>query len=721
MKQEYIEQIYAGWLSKIIGIRLGAPIEGWTYQKIRDILGEVNGYPVSYKTFAADDDSNGPLFFLRSVEDSKKGENIEAQDVAEALLNYAPFEHGFFWWGGYGISTEHTAYLNLRNGIKAPRSGSIEQNGSAAAEQIGGQIFIDTWGLVNPGNPDRAAKMAQQAASVTHGGNAIYGGMFVAACIAYAFVEKDIEKIIFKGLSYIPEDCEYSRVVRAVVDFYHSHPENWRDCFDYIFQNFGYDKYPGACHIIPNIAVMILGMLYGKGDYSDTLNITNMCGWDTDCNVGNVATIMGIICGLEGMDYDKWRAPIDDVLICSSCIGSLNIMDIPYGALYITKLAYQLDGEEIPSPYKEIIENRIDSCHFEFPGSTHHVLARSIPFSGRNSCDFSYTLKNSTEQARTGEHSLKFSTLCPFDAAPDGRILIYKKTYYESDDFSDSRYDPEFSALVYPGMKLHASIYVPDYGFPASLIDGIPVKLYVHERHSDKILESDPVYVSANKWFDLEWQIPSDNVGQLLDEAGIALCPATVHGNNALSLTCFVDDLYYDGAADYTLDFSKEHADFWGGLHTNISQLTKLKGLMYLENGQLNLSCADFAEAYTGRYDWTDYSVTCSMTPLTGANLYVNARVQGAIRSYAAGFLPDGKFGILKNAFGYKTLCEVDFPWDYGTEYDITVSVKGNCIEATVGNTTLSFVDDDDPYLVGMIGVAVENGSHAKYRQIKVH
>ena len=34
MKAEFIEKIYAGWLAKIIGIRYGAPIEGWTYEKI---------------------------------------------------------------------------------------------------------------------------------------------------------------------------------------------------------------------------------------------------------------------------------------------------------------------------------------------------------------------------------------------------------------------------------------------------------------------------------------------------------------------------------------------------------------------------------------------------------------------------------------------------------------------------------------------------------------
>ena len=173
MKKEYLERIYAGWLAKIIGIRYGAPVEGWTYEKIKNIYGELTDYPVDYREFAADDDSNGPLFYLRGLEDGGHGAEMTAQDVANALLNYAPYEHGFFWWGGYGTSTEHTAYLNLRSGIPAPRSGSIAQNGSTIAEQIGGQIFIDTWGLVSPGNPDQAARFAKEAASVTQGGKGI--------------------------------------------------------------------------------------------------------------------------------------------------------------------------------------------------------------------------------------------------------------------------------------------------------------------------------------------------------------------------------------------------------------------------------------------------------------------------------------------------------------------------------------------------------------------
>lgn len=427
--ENYMEKVYAGWLGKIIGIRLGAPIEGWTYQRIRDVFGEVWSYPANYKNFAADDDSNGPLFFIRALEDCKDLNNFSSHEVANALLNYAPYEHGFFWWGGYGISTEHTAYLNLRNGITAPRSGSVEQNGSTMAEQIGGQIFIDSWGLVSPGNPEQAAKLAKQAASVTHGGNGVYGGIYVACCISLAFVENSIRDILEKALRYIPDDCEYTRVVNAVMKFYDEHPDNWRDCFKYIFENFGYDKYPGTCHIIPNAAVMVLSMLYGHEDFSDTLNICNMCGWDTDCNVGNVGTIMGVFVGINGIDYDKWAKPINDFLACSNVIPSLNAVDIPFGASYFAKMAYTLAEEDIPETWNTILNERIDSCHFEYPTSTHAIRSCSP-----GNC----YIHNTDEQAYTGKRSLKLTAV----TSSGEESFFYKQTYYSSEDFDDSRYDP---------------------------------------------------------------------------------------------------------------------------------------------------------------------------------------------------------------------------------------------------------------------------------------
>lgn len=708
MKKEYIEKIYAGWLAKIIGIRLGAPIESWTYEKIKNVYGELYHYPVDYKEFAADDDSNGPLFFLRALEDGRHGFDLKAQDVAEALLNYAPFEHGFFWWGGYGVSTEHTAYLNLWNGMTAPESGSIAQNGSTVAEQIGGQIFIDTWGLVAPGNPDLAAKFAKEAASVTHDGNAVYGGIFVAVCISWAFVEKDICRIIEKGLSYIPETCEYARVVRAVMAYHEENPENWRNCFHYIHDNYGYDKYAGNCHIIPNIAVMILALLYGEGDFDNTLCICNMCGWDTDCNVGNVATIMGVRNGLEGIDYDKWRKPINDFLACSSVMGSMNIMDIPYGAVYIARLAYALAEEEMPAPWKQIADERIDGCHFEFPGSTHAIHV-CIGNQGEQKEERESVIYNTDEAAYTGLRSLKFVAK-PVEAGES--VYVYKKTYYRPQDFHDSRYDPSFSPLAYPGQTLHGSAMIPEYG------DAALVCLYVKDIRSGRIYEGPKEQLKKGEWKELEFSIPALE-GALLGEMGFCFHVQGTH-MQVFDFTGMIDDLYVEGTPEYSIVFEQENEEVWTFLHREVSQFSRLKGLLYLDGGRMHLSCSDFAEAYTGGRGWKDYKAAFSFTPLTGENHRVNVRVQGAIRSYAFGLLPGDRAAILKNDHGYRIMQETSFHWETGKEYTVTVTAAGSRITAEIDGHILTVTDEDRPFLTGAVGVSMQDGSHDEYREIRI-
>ena len=707
---DYLERLYAGWLAKIIGIRLGAPIEGWTYQKIKDIYGDLRHYPVDYKEFAADDDSNGPLFFLRALDDLKPGRELTAQDVGEALLNYAPFEHGFFWWGGYGTSTEHTAYLNLRNGIKAPRSGSIEQNGAAVAEQIGGQIFIDTWGLVAPGNPELAARYAEQAAGATHGGNGVYGGIFVAVCISLAFIERDVRKILERALEFIPADCEYARAVRAVMDFHREKPGSWRDCFQYIYDNFGYDRYPGNCHIIPNIAVMILALLYGEGDFSDTINICNMCGWDTDCNVGNVATIMGVVCGIEGI-ADEWIKPVHDLLVCSSCIGSLNIMDVPYGASYIAMLAYRVAGQPLPEPWREIIVSRIDSCHFEYPKSTHSLRVR-VEFSPRVASVPEVTLINTDETAFSGKRSLKMHVM---PVSPEGgKVYLYKQTHYQPKHFHNSRYDPSFSPLLYPGQTVHGAAFIPEYSAPAY------VRLYAREQRTGEEYLGERVLLGKGKWHSMQFTIPA-LAGGLLNEAGFVFEMAGEHGMRPQDFSALVDDLYFDGVPDYSVEFQNETEEVWTGLHREISQFTKVKGLMYLADGRLHLSCSDFAEAYTGRHDWADYTAEFALTPHVGGAHMVNVRVQGAIRSYAVALMEGGRLAIRKNAFGYTTLAEAPLEWRAGEEYVMNVTVKGNRIEAECAGAKIAYTDESDPYLTGSVGVSVLDGSHASYRYIQIH
>ena len=66
---DYLERVYAGFLGKNVGIRLGAPVEPaiWTYERIRDVYGDVTSYLKPFRNFAADDDANGPAYFIRPL------------------------------------------------------------------------------------------------------------------------------------------------------------------------------------------------------------------------------------------------------------------------------------------------------------------------------------------------------------------------------------------------------------------------------------------------------------------------------------------------------------------------------------------------------------------------------------------------------------------------------------------------------------------------------
>jgi ADP-ribosylglycohydrolase len=696
---DYMEKVYAGWVGKVIGVRHGGNVEGWTFEKLQRTFGEITTYLHQFKNFAADDDTNGPLFFLRALEDYTHTPEITAEQMGLTWLNYAPDGHGFFWWGGYGNSTEHTAYLNLKHGIPAPRSGSIEQNGIVVAEQIGGQIFIDPWGLIAPGNPALAAHYAEKIASVSHDGNGKYGGMFIAACIAAAFTENNVHDILQAGLSVIPSDCEYSRMARDVIAFHRRHPEQWRDCFQFVYDHYGYDRYPGACHIIPNSAVIILSLLYSEGDFSRAINICNMCGWDTDCNVGNVGTIMGVMVGLEGID-PSWRKPINDFLCCSSVIGSLNAVDLPWCAEFIARLGYRIAEAQPIGKWKPILDGEAARYHFEFPGSTH---AFRTDWDNKEHHVTSF-VENTTEESYSGERSLK----AVFDRTGGGcGYRVYVQTYYRPEDFNDSRYDPSFSPNLYPGQTIVMKVKLPE-----SERRTIQGRLYVRDRNGDKYHYSDKMTIPPGQWAEMRYRIPA-MANVCLLEAGVELIPEGGWG----PLIVYLDDADFTGQPDYSIDFAYERLEKWHGTHIEVSQFTYLRGLWTLEEGQLSGSyCGEHAECYTGDWRWRNYAFTAAVIPKSGSSHRIQFRVQGGIRSYAAGLADGNRLCLYKNHNGYQELASVAFAWQTGQEYRIGVKAVGNHFEISVnGELKLSYVDQDNPYLYGMIGFSNSEGSHTHY------
>ncbi len=69
---DYTERVYAGVLGKLIGVYLGRPFEGWTYDRIMAELGEIWYYvheQLGVPLIVTDDDISGTFTFIRALED----------------------------------------------------------------------------------------------------------------------------------------------------------------------------------------------------------------------------------------------------------------------------------------------------------------------------------------------------------------------------------------------------------------------------------------------------------------------------------------------------------------------------------------------------------------------------------------------------------------------------------------------------------------------------
>ena len=154
---DYLERVYAGVLGKLIGVYLGRPFEGWTYQRIMDELGPIEYYVherLNLPLVVTDDDVAGTFTFVRALEDygisADSQRRGDRQDLAQ-LHHRAT--HDPVVGRQRQLDRAHRLAEPEARRRRTGESGSIATNGQTVAEQIGAQIFIDGWAMVAPGQP----------------------------------------------------------------------------------------------------------------------------------------------------------------------------------------------------------------------------------------------------------------------------------------------------------------------------------------------------------------------------------------------------------------------------------------------------------------------------------------------------------------------------------------------------------------------------------------
>jgi ADP-ribosylglycohydrolase len=311
MNDSFYDKVHGCLVGLAIGDALGAPVEGWPAAEISEKHGWVDDFLTEQPV--GTDDTEYAMLTAKLL--MKYGEKLTSQDVMrewQALIH-----NGVLYGGGF---SEAAAIRNLKLGFAAPMSGS--HNPEMWSD--GTAMRVAPIGLFCAGDPEKAARLAAIDGEISHARDGIYSAQAVAASVAAAMVNSDIDAILQAGLNAIPQDSWTYRIIDRALDMaagFTSLSEAALSLHDKISIHAYYwvDVGPEA------VALAFGSLAAAKGRYSESVICSVNCGRDAD----TIAAISGGIAGaLHGFSAipQKWVQRIGTVR--GKCIGSLAGVDI---------------------------------------------------------------------------------------------------------------------------------------------------------------------------------------------------------------------------------------------------------------------------------------------------------------------------------------------------------------------------------------------------------
>nr|MBA3414789.1 ADP-ribosylglycohydrolase family protein [Chloroflexia bacterium] len=537
---------------------------------------------------------------------------------------------------------------------------------------------IDGWGMVCPGDPEKAADFARRAASVSHDGEAIYGAQVVAAMEAQAFLESDINRLLDTAVGLIPADSTIRRLIDDVRGWHAAEPD-WRQTREKIAANYGYDKYVGACHMVPNHALIVHALLHGEDDFRRSLTIVNTCGWDTDCNSGNVGCLLGIKNGLAGIDgspYD-WRGPVADRLYLATADGGRAISDALRETYEVVNIGRALAGEAPVAPKGGA------RFHFSLPGSVQGFRAEGDGAKLAN-------------VERGGERALELS-FAATTAGASARAAT--PTFIPEEAIAMPGYTLLASPTLYPGQDVSARL-MAGTGNPASVACRLFLRFYGDDDKLETVTGPEAT-LAPGAATELAWRVP-DTAGNPIAEIGLE---ATAGAAGPVSV--LLDRLAWSGAAEATFARPAGGGAMWRRAWVDGVDLWQARWPQTYRIVQ-NEGCALISQ---GTADWVDYRAEATVSVPLASEAGIAVRVGGQRRWYGLLLGADGTARLVKTSDGRRVLAEAPFPLTFDRPYALALEVAGDRLRGAIdGKRLFNVADIESPLPGGGVGLVVADG-----------
>lgn len=272
------DQLRSAILGAIIGNTLGAPLRGRTdYHKL-------NFYePIPLRMSASE------ALDAWIVWSNHLGRGLPPELLSRSLHD------------GWIYRTQETAFglANMDRGLTAPLSGRFQNPIGNGSQAFGRAVF---WGLVFSGLPDRAAEFAYYDASIDHSGDSVACSVALAFAVATASPGVAPTQLVRAASAGLPLDSPALRLVTLAVRSATNGdgPQAARDAIlDAIDHQDAYDA-------SLNFGYILIGLLQGGGDFSNSVKIVASMGGASDQNAMVVGAMLGSTAKVEG----DWLEPI---------------------------------------------------------------------------------------------------------------------------------------------------------------------------------------------------------------------------------------------------------------------------------------------------------------------------------------------------------------------------------------------------------------------------
>jgi hypothetical protein len=279
---EYEDRIRAAWYGQIAGTLMG-----FAFEHRAAAAAMVDGIPDDFKGIPVDDDWYYEMVAVRAFE--RFGIEMTAAQLGEQWkLNNA---------GAWGSSEQ--ARLLLARGLSAPDTGHPRYN--RLWFTIGPQFSADVYGMITPGMPNTAARLAREYGHVNGYAEGTDGAVFMAGMISLAFAEKDSRQIVRKAAQLLHPRSPYRQAVDLVVTMAGA-GANAEDVAMAVEDRW-HIEYPATNNAVANGALTAIAVWFGGGDWLQTVNHAFRAAdfTDADCNAANAGAVVAAMNGTNGL------------------------------------------------------------------------------------------------------------------------------------------------------------------------------------------------------------------------------------------------------------------------------------------------------------------------------------------------------------------------------------------------------------------------------------